>query len=168
MKFSRPLASFGGKSAAVHFSPGHVSGDRLRPPRRWGRASSEARWPGRPRSSRSVQPVVGGAEAIEEWVRSVGVHSPGAKAGAGQLVWPGGLVVRRPRVSAARLPGGRFVRVSIGVGCPSRPRLGDWRGVVAVRPVLKHGPRSAGGARVLGAVCASPSDRLRAIASRAE
>ena len=40
---------------------------------------------------------------------------------------------------------------AIGVRCPSRPRPGDWRGVVAVRPVLKHGPRSAGGARVLGA-----------------
>ncbi len=41
-------------------------------------------------SFRSVYFVAGGVEAIEEWVRSVGVHSPGAKAGAGQSVWPGG------------------------------------------------------------------------------
>ena len=106
-------------------------------------------------SFRSVYFVAGGVEAIEEWVRSVGVHSPGAKAGAGQRVWPGGPGVRRSRTSADRLAAvgscGAF-----GARCPSRPRLGDWRGVVAVRPVLKHGPRSAGGARVLGAVLCKP------------
>ena len=45
---------------------------------------------------------------------------------------------------------------AVGARCPSRPRLGDWRGVAAVRPVLKHGPRSAGGARVFGAALCKP------------
>ena len=53
------------------------------------------------RRSRSVHSVAGGVEAIEEWVRSVGVPSPGAKAGAGQRVWPGGSGVREVRTSAA-------------------------------------------------------------------
>lgn len=107
-------------------------------------------------SFRSVYSVAGGVEAIEEWVRSVGVHSPGAKAGAGQTVWPGG--PWRPDGPNECCPvfvaGGSCG--SVGVRCPSRPRLGDWRGVVAVRPVLKHGPRSAGGARVLGAALCKP------------
>ena len=103
---------------------------------------------------RSVHSAVGGAEAIEEWVRSVGVLSPGSEAGAGHLA---GRPVPRDASSecgSVLVAGGS--RGAIGVRCPSRPRLGDWRGVVAVRPVLKHGPRSAGGARVLGAALCKP------------
>ena len=48
---------------------------------------------------RSVYSVVGGAEAIEEWVRSVGVLSPGSEAGAGRMA--GRPWLRERRVSAA-------------------------------------------------------------------
>ena len=110
--------------------------------------------PGVTYSHSTVVSVVFQVRLGRPFVRNGKVQSSSLRGSSGRL---GGCVVLRHRVpfsphsasaSGVGVRHGLHLTASLPGRDPSRLCPGDWRGVVTLCPVLKHGPRSARGTRV--------------------